>query len=233
MQGPRPTVQARERAGPRAVTVTGSTLSFGVGKFLALMKTVNAERDPHVKKQLARQTALPAYREILAAYTEAFGHLLNTTSTKGALATIMYWEHSFYHAALGDTGQALSQALGEPLPPDAQLPKTYNGRTRLIVPTVRGSVSPGEVLTLQVLVLSQEPPRNLTLHYRALGVGEYRTTSFQHVARGIYNVAFPAGDALGDAEYYVEATTTDGGVLRWPATAPKINQTLVLLPETL
>jgi hypothetical protein len=211
----------------------GAKLDCAAGKFLALMKTVNAGKDPQVKKQLARQAALPAYREILAAYTEAFGHLLDTTNTKGALATIMYWEHSFYHAALGDTGQALSQALGEPLPPDLQLPTTYNGRARLIVPTVRGSVSPGEVLSLQVLALSQEPPRNLTLHYRALGCGEYRTTAFQHVSRGVYNVAFPAGDALGDAEYFVEATTSDGGILRWPATAPSINQTLVLLPETL
>jgi hypothetical protein len=210
----------------------GAKLDCATGKFLALMKTVGAEKDPQVRKQLARQTALPAYREILTAYTEAFGHLLDTANTKGALATVMYWEHSFYHAALGNTGQALAQALGEPLPPDSQLPTTYQGRTRLIAPTIRSSIAPGEVLQLQILVLAPESPRNVMLHYRQLGGGEYRTAAFRHVARGVYTVAFPPDGAIGDLEYYVEATVSDGKPLRWPATAPRINQTLVLLPET-
>ena len=32
-------------------------------------------------------------------------------------------------------------------------------------------------------------------------------------------------------EYYVEAETVNGALLRWPATAPDLNQTVVVVPN--
>jgi len=207
----------------------GAKLDCAVGKFFGVMQKVKAEKDPARRKTLAAEIAVPAYREILTAYAEAFGHLLDTTSTNGALATVMYWEHSFYHAALGNTGRELSQALGMPLPDDLQLSQQYRGRPRLIVPTVRTSLVAGEALKLKVLVLSKAPPSKATLHWRAMGGGSFEAIPLSHAARGVYAVTFPAKATGDDLEYYVEAVVEEGKVLRFPATAPDLNQTVIVV----
>ncbi len=210
----------------------GAKLDCAVGRFQLTMKTVDAEQDVQARKRLAEETALPAFREILAAYEEAFAYLLDTTNTNGALATVMYWEHSFYHRAVGGPRQALAKALGGPLPDDARLSTVYRGRPRLIVPTARSSIRSGEVLSLKVMVLADAPPAKAVLHYREMGRGPFRPIPIEHVARGVYTAAFPPGGAKTDVEYYVEAAVSDGQSLRFPATAPKLNQTLVLMPST-
>ena len=204
----------------------GAKLDCAVGKFNAAMARVNAEKDPTARKKQAAEIALPVYREILAAYTEAFGHLLDTTSTNGALATVMYWEHSFYHVSLGAPGAALAKALGEPLPPENQLPRTYRGDPRLIVPTVRTSLSSGERLRLNAIVLSATRPKTVTLHWRELGTGSYQSTPLTHQARGVYQASLPA--ATTDLEYYIEVIV-DNHKLHFPATVPVQNQTVVLM----
>ncbi len=60
--------------------------------------------------------------------------------------------------------------------------------------------------------------------------GEYKSIPLQHVARGVFMVTLPpAGDQ--PIEYCVKATAADGRELIWPATAPKINQTVVVMPS--
>ena len=48
-----------------------------------------------------------------------------------------------------------------------------------------------------------------------------------HRARQAYRVALPA-QSQGTVEYYLEAVLEDGQKVRWPATAPSINQTVVV-----
>jgi hypothetical protein len=98
------------------------------------------------------------------------------------------------------------------------------------VPTVRTSIAAGETLRLKVIVLSRERPSKAALYWRKLGAGDYKTVPLQHVARGVYTVALPRGGASSDVEYYIEAAAA-GRILRFPPTAPTINQTLVLLPN--
>ncbi|NQT86020.1 hypothetical protein HQ560_04600, partial [bacterium] len=201
----------------------GARLDCAVGKLLAVLKKTKAEKDAAKRKALAQSAAVPAYRDVLDAYAEAFGHLLDTASTKGGLTTIMYWEHAFHPYALERPGRELAKLLGGPLPADLQLNSAYHGKPRLIVPTVRTAIAPGETLTLKVLVLGAESP---ILRWRRMGEGEWRSVSLKHVARGAYEVAFPAGGAAFDLEYVV---TAGNGALRFPAVHP---QTLVLLPST-
>jgi len=208
----------------------GAKLDCAVGKFQLAMKTVSAEKDPTARKQLAAELGVPAYREILAAYAEAFGHLLGTVSTNGGLATVMYWEHGFYPAALEGTGRALAEALGGPLPAELRVPVTYQGPPRLIVPTVRTHAREDESLKLEVIVLDQKPPKTAALYWRPMGQGDYLAIPLEHVARGVYTATFPP--AKGDAvEYYVRATTAGGQTLIWPPTAPPIAQTVICLPN--
>jgi len=48
-----------------------------------------------------------------------------------------------------------------------------------------------------------------------------------HRTRQAYRVAFPA-PSRGAVEYYLEAALEDGQRLLWPATAPSINQTVIV-----
>ncbi len=200
-----------------------------LGQFAEAMKKVGAEKDVAKRKTLATELALPAYREVVAQYGRMYGHLLSTVSTYGGFAEVINLEHNaaFWPLAIAGPGKQLAAALGGPLPEDTQPPKEYTGPTRLIVPTVRTSVARGEQLNLKAVVLSSARPKAVTLHWREMGRGEFRQVPFTHVARGVYTVRFPA--AAADMEYYVEAALPGKSPTRHPATAPALNQTLVLL----
>jgi hypothetical protein len=51
----------------------------------------------------------------------------------------------------------------------------------------------------------------------------------QHRARAVYEITLPPVAAEGDLEYYVQAITQQGTPLRFPPTAPAINQTVVVV----
>ncbi|NQT36192.1 MAG: hypothetical protein HQ581_01805, partial [Planctomycetes bacterium] len=190
-----------------------------------------AEQDPEKRKELARRLGLPAYRECLDAFAEAYGYLLDTTSTYGAMATVINWEHSpsYRIRAIETTGQQLAAALGEPLPQDAQPTQRYTGKPRMFVPTVRNLLETGETLKLRVFVLDNHRPQEAALYWKPLGTKEgYRKVPLQHVGRAVHAVSLPALD--DDIEYNIRATTADGTELVWPATAPAVNQTVVVMP---
>jgi hypothetical protein len=63
-----------------------------------------------------------------------------------------------------------------------------------------------------------------------MGTGEYAAVDFQHVARGVYRTNLPPIPAAG-IEYYVEVTTRDGQQLMFPATAPRLDQTIMALSQ--
>ena len=150
------------------------------------------------------------------------------TDTPGELGTIANLEahtRRFSHLLDGDD-QALVNALGSPLPSEATPSDTYAGPARIIVPTVRTQIEPGELLTLKIIILDNQPAKNAALHWRNLGRGEYKTIELSHVGRAVYSVSLPR--ATDDLEYYISAKTGSGEKLRWPATAPKQNQTVVL-----
>lgn len=209
----------------------GAKLDCAVGTFQTVMEKVKTEKNLDARKRLATEAALPAYREIVTAYRGAFEHLLATVSTNGGLATVMFWEQSIFPAALGDTAQVLSQALGAQLPPDAMPDKQYRGGLRVIVPTIRTCAAAGESLRLKAIVLSPDSPRETALYHRPLGAqNPFEKLPLEHVARGVYTVSIPPPSDDFGYEYYIEAIGGNGQVARFPATAPAINQTVVALP---
>ena len=98
------------------------------------------------------------------------------------------------------------------------------------MPTLRSNLAPGESLALKAIVLSAATPGEVAVHWREMGRGEFQKIPLGHVARGVYEVRFPPEGAKTDVEYYLEAQWPDGSLRRFPATAPALNQTLVLLP---
>lgn len=148
-------------------------------------------------------------------------------STPGELGTIANLEQHTRREShfLDEHDGALRQALGAPLPPEVAPSQQYTGPARLVVPTVRSLVRKGESLQLTILAPGQNPVEPVTVKLRSLGTTRWRSIAAAHVGRAVYRATLPA--ARHDFEYYV----LDGRRLVWPATAPFLNQTVVVMPE--
>jgi hypothetical protein len=206
-------------------------VKFIAAQFGEAMKKVAGEKDAKAKANLAEETALPLRKQLVAAVKEAYGYLLATVNTPGELGTVANWEQHTFPGLIDKPGEELAKALGHELPADAQLESAYSGAMRVIVPTARPSVRVGEKLELKVLVLSSHPVREAAMYWRNLGQGTYAKVPLTHIARGVYKATIPAAAPGVDAlEYYVEATSEAGDTAVFPATAKKLNQTVVVMP---
>ena len=156
----------------------------------------------------------PVQAQLARAWERMLTHQIAATDTPGELGTLANLEqhNRVLRKFLGASGVALA--------------KTYAGPARLIVPTVRTLVDRGEALKLKVIAIDKPPVKSVVLFWRPLGPGSFRKIDARHAARAVYNVALPA--ASGDFEYYFQAEFADGKELAWLATAPGLNQTVVV-----
>jgi hypothetical protein len=202
------------------------------GAYDKAVRQTQKETSPAARTRLARNKALPMRVELIAVVEEAYRHLLATVTTTGAMGTVCNLEQHTFPTMLDEPGEKLAEILGEPLPAEAQLSKEYKGPTRLIVPTKRTCLSPGEPLKVKAIVLGADAPERTALHWRVLGTDALAKEPLRHVGRNTYEAQLPA-DRIGgaDIEYYVVAATEGGKVIRWPASAPFINQTVVIGPQ--
>ncbi len=208
-------------------------LECAIGQFKLALRAATKPRPPDPGRAAAVKAAVKAtvaaYRTILAAYRQAYERLLATVNTNGALATVMYWESAYYPKFIAALGQRLAALTGEKLPPGLELPTSYQGPPRLIVPTVQSVLTRGERLEIKAIALSATPVKSLALHWRRLGGSDFAKLPAEHVARGVHKVTLPAEALRDDIEYYIELKT-DARSVTFPATAPAINQTVVVVP---
>jgi len=194
-----------------------------------VMDKVRAEKDAAAQRALACQLALPARQKLVRLLSTVYDHLLATVSTTGELGTVANWNQHNLPDLLTAPGAELAKILGEPLPLDVQPGQPYRGPTRVIVPTLRTSLAANEPLKLKVLILSEQPPRAAALYWRTMGERRFASLPLTHVVRGVYSVGLPA-HARGDFEYYLKVEPDHGPPVCFPATAPKLNQTVVIYP---
>jgi hypothetical protein len=197
------------------------------GEFNQVMAKVRQQKDAAAQKEMARAFALPLRVKMVRLVGVVFDHLLATVSTTGELGTVANWNQHNLPGLLTKPGEELAKFLGEPLPADARLTQSYHGPIRIIVPTKRTSLAFNEASSLKVIILSEAPPRAATLLWRKLGEQRFAAIPLKLVARGVYSVQLPAGQK-DDFEYYIEAEPERGQPVHFPATAPKLNQTVVV-----
>lgn len=203
-------------------------------RFTNAVSKARAEEDPAARKELTRKTALPLRVELVRQAGEVYQFLLATISNPGELGTIANWEQHLLPDLLEKPAKELAEILGEDLPADAQPSRVYRGTLRVIVPTVRSSIAAGESLELKVLILAEQPPRAATLHWRSLGEGKFARMQLTHLARGVYSATLPPpGQDETGLEYYIQVVPVKGRTAYFPATAPAMNQTLVVQPSFL
>jgi hypothetical protein len=174
---------------------------------------------------------LPIRKELVRQVAEAHAFLLASITTTGGMGTVANWQQHLLPSLLTQPGKELAEILGEPLPADAMPSDTYNGLPHLFVPTARASLTAGEDLRLKVIIVSGQKPQDGVLCWRPLGKGAFEKLPLEHVARNVYAVRIPAA-RIGskDVEYYVQASVGTN-TLRFPATAPAMNQTVVVAPK--
>lgn len=207
--------------------------SFELMREMARVGMLRAELDaqmasPTLDIRIALQTRIALTKAWQAMIEKA----IQTVDTPGELGTLFNLESQSRITAglLTRSDEALTKALGGPLPDSTKLKMSYDGAPRLIVPTVRTSAQPGDRILLRAITLirSENAPAVPVLHWRPLGAGAFKTRSFEHVGRSVYQTLLPAvpKGAIG-IEYYITAKSGKRKVV-FPASAPQINQTVVL-----
>ena len=185
-------------------------------RFNAAMAKVRAEKTRELRNRLARESALPLRKQLVAVFGEMQSYLLATVSNAGELGNVCNWQQQTVPAILTEPGLELTSFLGEPLPADAQPYRDYAGPPRIIVPTVRTGLMAGETLKLTVLLPGIEP-REAALYWRRLGRGDFVSLPLVHGPRNTYHVALPPDATRDDLEYYIRVDDGRGRLLHYPA----------------
>jgi hypothetical protein len=193
------------------------------------LEKANSSKDDQAKKALLEAEALPVRAEMAGALREIFALLLATVSNTGELGTIANWEQHLLPGAWERPEAELMTMLRGKLPPEVVLSRAYDGPPRIVVPAVRTSLEAGEALSIKAMVLSKGKPESVELRWREMGRGEFRSAPLENLARGVYRLTLPAPAAA--IEYFLEVEA-DGQAVRFPASAPEKNQTVIILPVT-
>ena len=198
------------------------------GRLNAAVAKAKAGRDADARKRLARELALPLRKELVAQVEKTQQYLLATLSTTGELGSVTNWQQHVLPSMLLKPGEELAKLLGEPLPADAMPGSDYHGQPRLMVPFVRTSLVAGERLRLTTIVLGMASA-DAAIYWRPLGSVPFAKLPLMHVARGVYRVTLPIEASKADLEYYVQVASGDGRELRFPAAAPSLCQSVVVV----
>ncbi len=202
--------------------------------FDTAFENAKKEQDPKRKITLLREKVLPLRVQLARTATVVIDAQLSTVTTTGAMGTLCNIEQQTFPRMLEKPGNELEALLGTPLPVEAFPRKEYAGPPRIVVTAERADLEAGEALEVRAVVLDKAPAQEVTVCWRPLGDA---TAAFQRVpmpllARQTYATQLqPSQWGGSDFEYYIEATPAGGATLRWPVSAPDLNNTVVIMPE--
>jgi hypothetical protein len=196
------------------------------GELDRALPPLKTAKDPEKLKPLILAAARLRI-ELSRAWERMIGWQVVATDTPGELGTLANLEqHTRVQLKfLTEHDAELEKLAGEPLPAELALSKAYTGPARLTVPTARTLATKNEWLKLKAFALDAKPMASVKLLWRPLGTGAFEEVPLKREARAVY---FTTLKAKADLEYYVQAETAAGQKLLWPATAPQINQTVLV-----
>lgn len=186
------------------------------------IKDITAQRDSAIND------ALPIRLKMTKLLETMYEHLLATLNNASELGTIANIElQSLLRCKLLTArDETLEKLTGMPLPAKAKPGKEYSGAPLLVNLIVRTAQKRGETLHLKIIALDKLPVKSVMIKVRSLGNNNWKTIPAKHITRAVWNATLPA--AADDFEYQVVSITSNGTKLTWPATAPEINQTVVI-----
>lgn len=176
--------------------------------------------------RFTRDKALPARIGLARSWEQMIGAYLNCAKSTGEVGTITSIESGNRKRILHKQDSLITGILGIPLPAEASVNTGYSGKSRIFISSVCTSWKAGEPMEIRPFVLSQEECKKVSLYWRPLGKGSYSTVEAGHRARNAWRVNLPES-SVGCVEYYIEASLANGKKIRYPATSPEINSTVV------
>ena len=195
-------------------------------RLAAKMADANAISEADRKLSYVRKGVLPLRLALARSYEDLIAAFVHCAKSPGEVGTIASIESGSRERIVSSQDAAIARILGEPLPPESAVSVVYRGRPRIFVSASRTQAKAGEPHEIRAFVLSSAKCSGVNLYWRPLGTGSYRKLAAIHRSRAAYRVALPTRSP-GTLEYYLEAALEDGQTIRWPATAPSINQTLI------
>lgn len=169
------------------------------------------------------QEALELRRQLARLFEELMTLQIQKVVNSSDLGEIINLEVlNWYQLMMLRWDDIMSEGLGT-IPADADPSTEYRGPAFVRVTPARTQMYSDETLELTVLIMGD--PTSASLFYRSLGTGEFQSIELKHEGRAVYSIALPVME--DDFEYYVEAQTPTGDVV-FPATAPDLNQTVIV-----
>ena len=199
------------------------------GQLDLAMEQIAKETKRDEQRKFAEERALPTRLRMTRLWEEMMTCLLGTVSTPGEMGTIANLEQHVRrnNHFLDKHDEQLTAILEAPLPENAHPSTQYVGPPRIIVPTVRSTVTEGEALDLKVIILAQRGVTGASLHFRTCGDDAHEVFPLRHVRRAVYTATLPPAKGLV-VEYYITATLEGDHLIVWPATAPRLGRTLTV-----
>ncbi len=193
-------------------------LCCSLGEFNRIRQEVESldESGAAGKKLMIENQLLPVRQREMAELSEVYKYLLNSISTRGGLGNLANWEQHVWNTSFKPQDDYLQQQLGE-LPPDYFPSRDYPGDARLIVPTIRTVLNPGETFTLEVICANMEV-EEARLYYRAFGERRYKWLSLDHQQRAVYQAKLSFDDTEPTGfDWYVDVKDTGGREFLYPS----------------
>jgi len=200
-----------------------------LGELDTLMKQIKVEKDKNNQLKMVEEKAFPLKKSAEEKWGEMVTLLLEKINTWGEIGTIANLEmHNLGQLKLLTKYDELISEITKKPAPALDLPKEYNGISRLIVPTKRNILQANEDLNIKAIILSKNKLKDAKVYWRKLGKGKFETVDFTHSSRGVYNAVISASAIKGnDIEYFIDVNL-EGEKLLYPAAAPEICQSVVV-----
>ena len=179
------------------------------------------------QREFARKELLPLRLDVARHYEDLIAAFVRCAKSPGEIGTITSIESGCRARIVSAHDAAIEKMLDAALPAEAAIRTAYRGEPRIFTSAPATQMPAAQAMEMRSFVLADSKCDRVTLYYRPLGEGAFKPLPATHRSRQAFRVALPA-QAGGTLEYYLEAELVGGRKLRWPASAPSINQTVVV-----
>jgi hypothetical protein len=193
----------------------------------SLVRRAGSMRENEERQRFLQEEVLPLRISIARSYEALIGAFVDCARSPGEIGTIANIESGHRQRIVHGQDTAVARLLGTPLPKEAAINTSYRGVPRIFVSSMCTQWRRGEPLEVRPFVLSTPKCTGVTLHWRYLGEHAFKNVAATQRARQAYRVDLPT-DTGGTVEYYLEAAFEDGTNVVHPATAPSMNQTVIV-----
>jgi hypothetical protein len=202
-----------------------------IGKFACSTGQINRLMETAKKGRMGNNKELiKSFIEIritqIDEFEEIITFLLKTINTTGDLGTMANWQQHNYAKYLFIPGKEFEKLTKQELPADCWPSDKNININRIIVPTLRTTLRKGEEFKLKVIILCDNV-KYAKFYWKPIGETTYKQVNLKNLNRSVWQVYITAQSIVDDFEYYIEVKSSLGS-MKFPATHPERNQTIVV-----